>query len=45
MEPTLVNTVSYFSVSLLVLSLADEEVIKESFLQENMPQQNVKNIA
>lgn len=35
MEPMLVNTVSYFKVSALVLNLAVADVINESFLQED----------
>ena len=34
MEPVLVNTVSYFSVSAVMETLASGEVMKESFRQE-----------
>lgn len=43
MEPMLVNTVSYFKVSALVLNLAVADVIKESFLQEKRKKQNAKS--
>jgi phosphate/sulfate permease len=40
-EPVLVNTVSYFSVSALVFTTAFGEVMNESFLQEE--KQKAKN--
>jgi len=33
-EPAVVNIVSYFNVSAVIVILASEEVIKESFRQE-----------
>jgi hypothetical protein len=43
MEPMLVNSVSYLSVSALVLSLADVEVMNESFLQEETVKRKLKS--
>jgi hypothetical protein len=42
MEPMLVKTVSYLSVSLLVVNLAAVDVMKESFLQAESKKQNTK---